>query len=51
MFWLVVFFRTGQRFRKYRVRPEPRGGAQLRHAGGIRASASFRPGKNRQPLQ
>lgn len=44
-------FRTGERFRKHRVRPEPRGGAQFGYAGGLLTSASFRPGKNWKPLQ
>ncbi len=42
---------AGERFRKHRVRPEPRGGAQLGYDGGFRTSAPFRPGKNWKPLQ
>lgn len=42
---------TGERFRKHRVRPEPRGGAQLPDAGGVLTPASFRPRKDWKFIQ
>lgn len=43
---LLLFFflsPTGERFRKHRVRPEPRGGAQFCYNGSIRTPTPLRP--------